>query len=147
MTPREASDILDGVQYVHPLEAKLKKMQADLKSAGLVVAYGASDDLLEFEGAFRDEVGAWNGTKVAIGPEGPLRSECGEGADCPYFVEKIKTAPTIEAIWAPKDIVGDPSWLVTTTIPHERFRIMEDDDLFGIGIVFRVEDITGGLPA
>lgn len=141
MTPKDVSHILDGVQYVHPLEAKLKAMRDELVAAGLVVAYGASDDLLEFEGAFRDEFGAWDGTKVAIGPDGPLRSECDEGADCPYFRAMAKSAPVIEAIWGPKDIVGDPSWLVTTTIPHERFRIMEDDDLFGIGIVFKVEDI------
>ena len=144
MTPEEAAGMLDGVEYVHPLEAKLKAMEPELKASGLVVAYGASDDLLEFEGAFQDEIGAWNGTKVQIGPDGPLRSECSEGADCPYFKEMTKAAPIIEAIWGPPDV--EASWLVTTNIPHATFRIMEDGDVFGIGIVFNVEDIAGGQP-
>lgn len=145
MTPKEAAAMLDGVEYVHPLEAKLKVMKAALMAAGLVVAYGASDDLLEFEGAVSDEIGAWNGTKVPFGPDGVIANECDE-AECPYFAKFIASAPKIEAIWGPKDVEGDPSWLVTTAIPHERFRIMEDGAVFGIGIVFNLSDVGKAAP-
>lgn len=141
MTPKEAAAMLDGVEYVHPVEAKLKAMEADLLNSGLVVCYGASDDLLEFYGTFDDEVGAWDGTTVHVDASGLLKSECDEGADCPYFKKSLATAETITAEWCPKDVEGDPSWLVKTAIPHERFKIMEDGAVFGIGIVFKADDI------
>lgn len=141
MTPQEAAAMLDGVEYVHPLEAKLRLMDADLTSNGLVVAYGASDDLLEFYGAFDDEVGAWDGTTVHITPDGVVKSECREGDDCPYFKKARKTAVPVTAEWCPKGVEGDPSWLIKTAIPHEQFKIMEDGAVFGIGIVFKAADV------
>lgn len=140
MTPEEAASKLDGVEYVHPLEARLREMTPALKQAGLVVAYGASDDLLAFEGAFRDECGAWNGTTVYVDADGVMKSECSEGDDCPYFAKENEGASTVSAVWAPKDVAGDPSWLVTTKIPHAQFRIMEDGGVFGVGIVFKAAD-------
>lgn len=142
MTPQEAALALDGVEYVHPLEAKIKAMRPDLESSGLVVCYGASDDLLEFCGAIDDEVGAWEGTTVHVDSLGLLKSECREGADCPYFQKTLENAATITAVWGPEGIEGDPSWLVKTAIPHEQFKIMEDGAVFGIGIVFRAADVV-----
>lgn len=141
MTPQEAAAALDGVEYVHPLEAKLKALRPELRGAGLVVCYGASDDLLEFDGSFYDEVGAWEGVTVHVDSLGLITSECSEGKDCPYFKKTLEKAATITAIWGPKDIEGDPSWLVKTAIPHEQFKIMEDGAVFGIGIVFRAIDV------
>ena len=36
------------------------------KECGLVVIFGASDDLLEFRGASSDELGAWEGIKAVV---------------------------------------------------------------------------------
>lgn len=141
MTPKEAAAMLDGVEYVHPLEAKLREMEKVLENEGLVVAYGASDDLLEFFGAISDEVGAWDGTTVPIDADGVLKSKCGEGSECPYFAGKLKSAEKVTAEWCPKGVEGDPTWLIKTAIPHEQFKIMEDGAVFCIGIVFKVDDI------
>lgn len=40
------------------------------KEAGLVIVYGASDDLMEFEGAIRDELGAYEGATAYLTPLG-----------------------------------------------------------------------------
>lgn len=141
MTPKQAAAMLDGVEYAHPLEAKLREMRGDLENNGLVVAYGASDDLLEFEGSFSDEVGAWEGKTVHLTAAGVMASECGEGDDCPYFARVRDAAPKLTAVWCPKDVEGDPSWAIETDIPHEQFRIMEDGAVFGIGIVFKADDV------
>lgn len=141
MTPQEAAALLDGVEYVHPLEAKLREMRNDLVASNLVVAYGASDDLLEFVGAIDDEVGAWEGKTVHLTAAGLLVSECKEGEDCPYFSEQEKAAVPLTAVWAPEDVDGDPSWLIKTDIPHVQFKIMEDGAVFGIGIVFNLDDV------
>lgn len=145
MTPAEAAAMLDGVEYVHPLEARLREMNAALTDNGLVVAYGASDDLLEFDGAISDEIGAWEGTTVHINRRGVIKSKCREGDDCPYFKKARETGTAITAEWCPQGVEGDPSWLIKTAIPHAQFRIMEDGEVFGIGIVFKADE-AGGTP-
>jgi len=51
---------LDGIEY--PLDRHIPKRLVDLaRENGLTIAYGQSDDLLEFIGAIDDEVGAYNG--------------------------------------------------------------------------------------
>ena len=36
------------------------------KDSGLVIVYGASDDLMEFEGAIEDEIGCYDGDTIHI---------------------------------------------------------------------------------
>ena len=58
MTPKELADALNGIEYsnVNLLHGDLLMERA--KAAGLVIAYGYSDDLLEIDGALYDEAGA-----------------------------------------------------------------------------------------
>ena len=134
MTPAEAAAKLDGNQYRKEGSTDLF---AAMKAAGLVAVYGASDDLMEFEGAIRDEVGAWDGGTAYLNRSGLIANEC-ENDDCPHFKKALKNAPaTIEAIWDSNGF----SWQYRTDLPHAKFVIKEDDENYCEGIVFALADI------
>lgn len=110
------------------------------KESGLVVAYGYSDDNVEFAGAIDDEVGAYNGTTVYLTPAGVLQEPDCDRDDCPYFAKEREKAKTIKAVWHDE---GGPCWTFETDIPHETFTIMEDGEPWCIGIVFSMADVNG----
>lgn len=135
MTREELAAQLNGGKNRNEID---RATAALAKEAGLVVVYGASDDLVEFSGAIDDE--AYGPGAVAISREGLLTSKCGEGDDCPYFKETVKAAPTINALWcATKD---GPPWTYETAIPHSTFDILEDGKVSCRGIVFALADVT-----
>ena len=147
MTPKELADALNGVEYstVALLHGDLLMQRA--KEAGLVVAYGFSDDLLEFDGAIYDEKGCYGGTAVLIDTEGLLPSfEAAreDEEDCRRYFERKLNAREIEAIWrhSPSDELDDPPWILKTDIPHESFMIVEEGEPFSRGIVFSLSSIT-----
>jgi hypothetical protein len=112
-------------------------LQRAAKDAGLVIVFGASDDLMEFRGAIHDELGAYDGTTAYLTKAGMLTSEC-EDADCPYFERAKAGAATIVAIWED----GEPySWRYATKIPHATFEIVEDGESYCRGIVFALSDV------
>lgn len=125
---------LNGRSYCHEIT---KEEEAIAKAAGLVVAFGASDDLLELRGAICDELGAYDGQTVHLTKEGLLENECGK--DCPHF-ERLKAAAVpLEIAW--HDGGASPCWTFNTTIPHETFEIFEDGELYCRGIVFALADV------
>ena len=137
MTPAEAAARLDGNEYRKEGSKELFKA---MKDAGLVAVYGASDDLMEFEGAISDEVGAWNGGTAHLSRDGLIANEC-ENDDCPHFKKALESAPaTIEAVWD----VGGFSWQYDTAIPHAKFVIKEDGEDYCEGIVFALADVPVG---
>lgn len=128
MTKEELATLLNGRQYGEEITPE---EEAEAKAAGLVVIFGASDDLMEFRGAINDEAGVYDGTTVYLTPKGLLANECGH-AGCPYF-EEIREAITviIEALW---DSEGY-SWVYETEMPHATFDILEGDEKYCRGIV------------
>lgn len=113
---------------------------AELKAAGLVAVYGASDDLTEFRGAIYDEAGAGEHTQHRLTQRGFLQSDCPEGDDCPYFKQAMQLVPAnITARWCPPGFAG--SWLIETTLPHATFDVMEDGELYCRGVVLRLADL------
>lgn len=119
-----------------------KSDAAEARDAGLVIVYGASDDLMEFNGAIEDELGAYDGTTARVTPMGILPSwESLEGpseaeAEA-YFLKKHAGFKTIEACWASE---GDYSWTFKTDIPHATFEIVEGGEPYCRGIVFSLAD-------
>lgn len=107
----------------------------EAKKEELVVVYGASDDLMEFDGAICDEVGCFNGGFAYLTGDGLLENEC-DNEDCPHYLRLREKAVTIEAIWA-----AGCSWSYQTTIPHATFDVMEDGERYCRGIVFAMSDI------
>jgi len=133
MTPLEAAQKLDGNQY---REEGTREFFAEMKAAGLVAVYGASDDLMEFSGAINNEIGCYNGGTAYLSKSGLIENDC-EDERCPHFVRAKKGATTIEAKWDD----GGFSWRYETVIPHQKFVIKEDDENYCEGIVFALADV------
>jgi hypothetical protein len=134
MTPQELADRLTGAEY--PFRPD-RTLMAEARATGLVVVYGASDDLMEFDGAIYDEISCYDGGTAYLLPTGLLENDC-DNDDCPHF-EKIKQAAlTIEALWSKE---GDYSWTYKTNIPHATFEVAEEGVPYCRGIVFSMADL------
>lgn len=139
MDAKELAAKLNGREYWREITDE-EVRQA--KEAGLVVVFGASDDLIEFRGAIRDEGDCYDGGEILIDSKGVLpswdsASECEESAQ-EYFERKAK-ARTIEALFAKE---GSYTWTYCTVIPHETFEIVEDGEPYCRGIVFNIGEIS-----
>lgn len=135
---------LNGREYTEEIT---KDEEAEAKIAGLVVVFGASDDLMEFRGAIRDELGAYNGTTALVYSGGVLPERDNIDSDdddalCAYFKNK-DSALEIDAVW--DDNTGGYSWTFKTAIPHATFDIMEGDEKYCRGIVFDLPKKTPEL--
>lgn len=128
-----------------------KDEEVEAKAAGLVVVFGASDDLVELRGAIDDELGAYDSKTLLVTRHGLLstwdgvRSGAEEDAER-YFREKASGYQELEAVWCPVEPKG-ASWAYETSIPHATFDVMEDGDLYCRGIVFALSDLPGGALA
>lgn len=108
------------------------------KENGIVILYGASDDLAILEGAIRDEIGSlYNGGEIAFVNKEVFSKEC-ENDECPHESRIYDSAFKIEAEWSKKKGV---SWTYSTNIPHEKFEVKEDGEIFCEGIVFFKKDL------
>lgn len=139
MTKEELAALLNGRQYRQEMT---KAEEAQAKADGLLVIFGASDDLLEFRGAFDDEMGAYEGTVARLNaerviPDWESLDKDDEAEVERYFADK-KTACTVAAAWA----VDGFSWVISTDLPHAPFMVMEDDDTYCRGIVIAVADMA-----
>ncbi|NTF23505.1 hypothetical protein G6L37_34610 [Agrobacterium rubi] len=134
MDVKQAAAELNGRQYRDECSRDLHQR---MKAAGIVAVFGASDDLVYFAGAADDELGARNGSEFYFSSDGLLENRCED--DCRYFKHIEALATPVRAIWSD----GGFSWRYETTIPHEKFVIMEDDDTYCEGIVFALQNVGG----
>lgn len=134
MTPQEMAAALDGRHYGNETT---KAEEALAKEHGLVIVFGASDDLMEFRGAVYDEIGAYEGATAYFTRDGLLTNDCNND-DCPHFKKLKKSATPVEAKW---DSEGY-SWTYDTAIPHATFDILEDDEKYCRGIVFALANVA-----
>lgn len=136
MTAKELALKLNGREYGNEITSA---EEASAKEAGLVVVFGASDDLIEFRGAIDDEVDCYEGGIAHIGNQGVFRSpdNCDECGLCEYVKNEKDGCVTISARW----YKGDYAWSYRTEIPHETFEILEDGERYCRGIVFSIEDL------
>ena len=135
MKCKELASRLDGIEY--PVNIK-PEMVREAKEAGLVIVFGASDDLMEFRGAIDDELGCFEGGTAYLNSAGLLH-EC-DDEYCPHFKKLKEGAKTIDAIWGESP---DLSWSYKTEIPHETFVVTEDGASYCRGIVFELSDVSG----
>ena len=139
MTAKEIASLLTGIEYPVRIHTNITEKA---KASGLVIVYGASDDLIEFEGAFTDEAGCYNGATVHIDAEG-LLGDFGdvehEVETCRKWLDREKKAVTIEALWCKEP---EYSWTYKTAVPHETFEVMEDGEHYCRGIVFSLASIS-----
>ncbi len=133
MNRQELAVALNGCEYrkeMGPAENQIAK------ESGLVVVFGASDDLMEFRGIVNDEIGCYGGGEALFTRNGLLINEC-DNEDCPHFKRLMKTATSIKAKW---DAEGY-SWVYQTMIPHASFEVLEEGEKYCRGIVFALSDV------
>lgn len=115
------------------------KVQAEAAAAGLVIVYGASDDLMEFRGAVTDELGAYDGTTAYVDTKGllPERDQIDDDDELKDYFSREPHAVPIQQLWCAEE---GYSWTYRTDIPHETFEIVEDGEPYCRGIVFALAD-------
>lgn len=129
MTTKEIAKMLDGT-ISYPF--MYKEVLELAKENGIVVCYGCSDDLIELEGAIRDEAGCFDGGTVCINKSG-------------FVEEGSELKNPIKIFWCGK--CGDEereytaTWEYETDIPHETFRMYDENELYCLGMVFYLEDV------
>lgn len=136
MTKEQFAEILKGRQYRDEISREESLLA---KQHGLVVCFGASDDLLEFRGAIYDEIGAWDGTRAYINKSGCLIDD-----DDMHVLRNhnpVTKFTHVDAAWCPDGEFKGYSWLITANIPCASFNIMEDEKPYCRGIVFDVKDL------
>lgn len=130
MDIKEFAKSISGKEYGYPQFTKEEIKTA--KENGFVIVYGASDDLMEFEGAVREEIGCYDGGTAWIKGDGVN--------DTPIVVRE----KSIKAIWCggeTDDCGNKITWTYETEIPHETFMIYEDGEPYCRGIVFNINDL------
>ncbi len=111
MTPNEFVKLyMQNCQY----RKELSLMAAAVaEENGLVVVFGASDDLCEIRGAEDDEIDCFDGGEATIAGAKVKINWCKDGY----------------------------SWTYDTDIPHECFDVYEDGEKYCRGIVFSMSDV------
>jgi hypothetical protein len=137
MTKESLAAAINGCEYGEEL-SRFDGREA--KAAGLVVVYGASDDLMELEGAISDELDCYDGGRALIDAQGLLRRSSIDDRDDEAIADYVARKPaarTIHAVWGK----GDTSWSYETDIPHATFDVLEDGEVYCRGIVFALADL------
>ncbi len=141
MTIKEIIVMINGTKHRSMAVEKIHKLAAE---NGIVIVFGASDDLMEFRGAIYDEECLIDGGEVFVRPSGLVKQpecDCQHAAD--WFNNAKKDSRKIEALWC-RNIdrsQSEISWQYKTEIPHETFVIMDDGRTYCRGIAFKVSDI------
>lgn len=129
MELKEFAKMIDGRQYDYQMFTKEELQIA--KDNRIVIVTGASDDLVELEGAITDEGGCWEGGKIYVKaiPDGAIVHNCGR-SDVFSFIAKWCEDKDENGIIIP--------WTYDVSIEHETFMIYEGDKPYCKGFVFRV---------
>lgn len=138
MTKEKLAARLNGREYGSEITRDEEK---SAKKSGLVVVFGASDDLMEFRGAIYDEVDAYDGATVRLAGGKLFPKHSCNCAHCGYTAVSA-TAKPIKACWCDDETKQDFTWTFRTEIPHATFEILEDGEQYCRGIVFNVSEVT-----
>ena len=134
MNKEQLAACLDGRQYGQEITYDECRIATE---SGLVVIYGQSDDLIEFDGVYSDEIGAYHGETFCLMLNN-AKTQC--FAAMSEDGDLLMTGQNeIEAVWNPND--PQCSWMIKTRIPHAPFKIYEGDDLYCVGIVIDIRDL------
>lgn len=133
MNIKEFAKSISGKEYGYPQFSK-EEIEVAIENE-FVIVYGASDDLMEFEGAIYDEIGCYDGGATEIFRNGTV-CECIESNYEKDQKNKIKS------LWCEEEENGKPiCWTYETEIPHETFMIYEGGEPYCRGIVFSIDDV------
>lgn len=140
MTKEEFAALLNGREYNDEMTSA---EEAQAKAGGLIVLFGASDDLLEARGAVHDESGACGGSEIRLHAGGFLSDWESLDKDDEADVEKyFADKPRAKVILTEWDKDGY-SWVISTKLPHATFDILEDGEKYCRGIVIDADGVAG----
>lgn len=136
MNLKEFAKMLDGREYGYPQFTKEEINIA--KENGFVIIYGASDDLMEFEGAICDEADCFGGGLVRFSPtQGVLSNNY-----------QVKNQMEIRAKWCEdRDENGKTipwTYDFDMKLPNETFMIYEDyndEEPYCRGVVIDISEL------
>ena len=121
MNLKEWAEKLNGIEY--PAD-EIWDMRKELENDGIVAIYGASDDLIEIEGAIQDEGDCYNDRTFYL-------NENGLNKKSEYYIK----------VTHPHN--GAAQFVYETNIPNvEWFDVMEDGELYCKGFVFNKKDLV-----
>ena len=131
--------LLTGREYGKEM---VKEEEQQAKAAGLIVIFGASDDLMELRGAIRDEFSCYGGGVALVDTKGvlPFREDIDDDEQLKDYWSRAPHARAVDALWCKED---DISWTYRTEVPHATFEVMEGDEVYCRGIVIDVADLGG----
>lgn len=128
MNYTDIAKMLNGRPYRDEVTNEIKELA---KQDNIVIIYGASDDLMELDGALYDEFGCYDGGTAYLNYDG-LFEDCEE--NCKYSQQIKKQCKTIEAVWCDEN--NGFTWSYKTDIPHATFEIYDDEEKYCQGICF-----------
>jgi hypothetical protein len=133
MTLKDFAKKLDGREYGYPQFTEAEIQEA--KDHNFVIVFGASDDLIELDGAIYDENDVWDGGETHI-----LLHDTEE--EFKGFTENSgEDIIDVRAKWC-EDWDKNHChilWTYETNVPHETFDIMEDGQIYCRGFVFEIK--------
>ncbi len=148
MNKEQFAELLNGRQYREEITGAEEELA---NQNGLLVCFGASDDLMEFRGIFFNEIDSYEGGpafiikkkggKIDVISQSDLE-ELNDLLDDNELDLEIQTAEIV-AEWMPDDL--GCSWLIKTDLPHATFDIMDGSELYCRGIVIEKSDIINAL--
>jgi len=125
LTAEAFAKMIDGCSYGKELTKEQRQLA---KENGLVVVYGASDDLMEFDGAIYDEMDCYGGCTAFLHREGFLKSPDCDCEECEYFKNYVRqNYRSITSFWCRED---GYAWTYETEIPHATFEIWDEGERF-----------------
>lgn len=135
LTKEEMAHMLDGLNCVP------ESVPGVARRSGLVIIYGLKDNDSEMviAGAIEERLHYWKDAYAWFEKGKMIVNHCDE--ECPNFDTYIEGKHYVGAIYC--DTPGEPEWVYDTDIPCVRFRLMEGDATFCIGIVFHIKEIGG----
>lgn len=134
MNLKEFAQMLDGKERGNPQFTKEEIQIA--KDNGFVIVYGASDDLVELDGAIRDEGDCYGGGKIYVKAvqDGGIIYDCYCRENAFSFLAKW---------YEEKDENGTViPWTYDVSIKHENFMIYEEGEPYCRGFAFEVVRTT-----
>lgn len=120
MNTKEWAEKLNNIEY--PAD-EIWDMRKQFEEDGVVVVYGASDDLIEFEGAIQDEGDCYNDEVFYLNKEG------------------LTTSHSKNYVKVTHPHNGTVQFNYETNIPCEWFDVLEDGELYCKGFVFNRNDL------
>ena len=128
---RELAIALDGAKYGFKLTPREQELT---ESNGFIVITGESDDLIEIEGACSDEIGAYYPKTFYLLPNGS-----------PVNTDELDEESAARICHGLPSVRGEYSdggvWRFSTELPHETFRVYDDESLFCVGLIISLDDI------